>query len=68
VGIPNLQDQLRLVDRQAASASEPDLERWEDLGLLLAELYSQLQQQQQVTVYRFGNRRQVKIRPTRASD
>lgn len=62
VGLPNLQDQIRMVDRLAEKASEPELERWEDLSQLLADLYSQLQQQKQVTVYRFGNRARTKTR------
>lgn len=67
VGLPNLQDQLRMVDRLVAKASEPELERWEDLSELLAELYSQLQQQKQVSVYRIGNRNRTKGRADRVA-
>ena len=62
VGLPNLQDQLRLVDRLARSTSEPEQQHWEDLGELLADLYTQLQRQEQVTVYRFGQRGKAKVR------
>jgi hypothetical protein len=62
VGLPNLQDQIRMVKRLAVTAVEPELARWEDLGQLLSELYSQLQQQRQVTVYRFGNKSCSKVR------
>ena len=60
VGLPNLQDQLRLVDRLCGGADEPELTRWSDLAKLLADLYSQLQHQKQVTVYRFGQRGHLK--------
>lgn len=52
IGLPNLQDQIRMVNRITGTATEPELERWEDIGQLLSELYTQLQQQKQVTVYR----------------
>ena len=54
VGLPNLQDQIRMVNRLSGMAAEPELARWDDLGNLLSELYIQLQHQKQVTVYRFG--------------
>ena len=60
VGLPNLQDQIRMVDRLSGRAVEPDLARWDDLARLLSELYAQLQHQKQVTVYRFGNRGRLK--------
>lgn len=62
VGLPDIQDQLRLVDRQASAASEPELATWKDLGDLLAELYSQLQSQHHVTVHRFSQRSKSKPR------
>lgn len=60
VGLPNIQDQLRLVDRQVSGAREPDLATWKDLGNLLAELYSQLQSRQRVTIHRFSQRSKTK--------
>lgn len=60
VGLPNLQDQIRMVNRLAGASVEPEVERWEDIGQLLSDLYTQLQQQKQVTVYRFGNRNRSK--------
>ncbi|MBI5623426.1 MAG: hypothetical protein HY924_06595 [Elusimicrobia bacterium] len=60
VGLPNLQDQLRMVDRHAGKAPEVELERWEGLRTLLSELYTQLQYQKQVRVYRLGHRSQSK--------
>jgi len=62
VGLPNIQDQLRLVDRLASAASEPELSVWKDLGDMLAELYSQLQSQDHVTVNRLSKRSQSKTR------
>ena len=56
VGLPDLQDQIRLVDRHIGTASQPELARWDDLGKLLSELYTQLQHQRQVTVYRGGGK------------
>ena len=56
VGLPDLQDQIRMVDRLSGTAAEPELGRWGGLGSLLSELYTQLQHQKQVTVYRFGSR------------
>ena len=60
VGLPNLQDQIRMVDRLSGKAAEPALARWDDLARLLSELYTQLQHHKQVTVYRFGNRGRLK--------
>jgi hypothetical protein len=60
VGLPNLQDQLRMVDRHAGRAPEVEAERWEGLRNLLSELYTQLQYQKQVKVYRMGHRGQSK--------
>jgi hypothetical protein len=62
VGLPNLQDQLRLVDRLSRTADEHEVEGWEDLGHLLNDLYTQLQHQKQVTIYRIGNRNRAKTR------
>jgi hypothetical protein len=56
VGLPDIQDQIRLVKRLSATASEPELGRWGDLGNLLFELYTQLQHQKQVTIYRCGSK------------
>jgi len=62
VGLPNLQDQIGMINQVAATASEPDLGRWTDVAELLSDLYSQLQRQKQVTVYRLANKNQVKVR------
>ncbi|MBI4346739.1 MAG: hypothetical protein HY553_07775 [Elusimicrobia bacterium] len=62
IGLPDIQDQLRLVDRQAAAASEPELSTWRGLGELLAELYSQMQSTHHVTVHRFAQRSKSKPR------
>lgn len=67
VGLPNLQDQIRMVDRLAVRAGEPELGHLQDLGRLLSDLYIQLQQQKQVTVYRFGNRNRSKDNSERGS-
>ena len=52
VSLQDIQTQIRMVDRLCATAAEPELGRWTDLGLLLSELYAQLQHQKQVTVHR----------------
>lgn len=62
VGLPNLQDQIRTVNRITGTATEPELERWEDIGQLLSELYAQLQRQKQVTVYRLAIKNRRKTR------
>ncbi|MFA6091492.1 MAG: hypothetical protein WCU88_00690 [Elusimicrobiota bacterium] len=56
VGLPDIQDQIRLIHRLCATSSEPELRRWEDLGNLLYELYAQLQHKKQVTIFRFGSK------------
>ena len=60
VGLPNLQDQIRMVNRLSVNASEPELQRLKDLGHLLSELYTQLQNQKQVTVRRVGGKNMSK--------
>lgn len=60
VGLPNIQDQIRMINRAAAKATEQEQERWEDVKNLLAELYSQLQRQDRVTVYRHAKRGSAK--------
>jgi hypothetical protein len=60
VGLPDIQDQLRLVNRVCAKADEHAAPHWAGLGLLLEELYVQLQHQKQVTVYRLGNKSRSK--------
>ena len=60
VGLPDIQDQLRMVNRFCAKADEHEAPRWADLGLLLEELYVQLQHKKQVTVYRLGNKSRSK--------
>lgn len=52
VGLPNIQDQIRMINRAAGTATEQEQERWEDIKTLLGELYAQLQRQEKVTVYR----------------
>ena len=52
VGLPDLQHQIRMVNRLTSAASEPELQRMKDLGHLLCELYAQLQHQKHVLVYR----------------
>jgi hypothetical protein len=56
VGLPDIQNQIRLVKRASITASEPELGRWDELGNLLCELYTQLQHQKQVTIYRFAGK------------
>lgn len=51
-----------MVDRHAGRAPEVEQERWEGLRNLLSELYTQLQYQKQVKVYRLGHRSQSKPR------
>lgn len=65
VGLPNLQDQIGMINRVTDTASDLELERWEDMRELLSELYSQLQRQKQVTVYRLANKKESKTRTSR---
>jgi hypothetical protein len=60
VGLPDIQDQLRMVNRACGKADEHEAPHWAGLGLLLEELYVQLQHQKQVTVYRLGNKSRSK--------
>lgn len=68
VGLPNIQDQIRMINRAAGTATEQEQERWADVKDLLAELYAQLQRQDRVTVYRVGKRDQHKARVGRGAD
>ena len=56
VGLPNIQDHIRMVNRISATAAEQESGRWDGLGNLLCELYAQLQHKKQVTIYRCGNK------------
>ncbi|MBI5209952.1 MAG: hypothetical protein HY927_08270 [Elusimicrobia bacterium] len=67
VGLPNLQDNIRMVRRLSNAAAESEQTRWTDLEDLLSELYTQLQHQKQVTVYRFGSRDRYKTAAGRDS-
>ena len=67
IGLPNLQDQIRLVDRLAVNADEAQLERLRVLGHFLAELYAQLQQQKQVTFLRFSAKSRLRTSEDRKS-
>jgi hypothetical protein len=65
VGLPDIQDQIRLVNRVSASSSEPEAGRWDGLGNLLCELYAQLQHKKQVTVFRFGSKSESRPKTAR---
>ena len=56
IGLPDIQDQIRLVHKLCAAADDRDLDRLNDLGNLLYDLYTQLQHKKQVTIYRFANK------------
>ncbi len=56
VSLPDIQDQTRLINRAASTATEQEQGRWEDLKTLLGELYAQLQRQDRVTVHRLAKR------------
>jgi hypothetical protein len=56
VGLPDIQDHIRMVRRLSAAAAEPEQGRWDGLGDLLCELYAQLQHKKQVTIFRFGSK------------
>ncbi|HAH05730.1 MAG TPA: hypothetical protein DCM05_04255 [Elusimicrobia bacterium] len=60
VGLPDIQDQLRLVNRSRDKADEHEAPRWASLGLLLEELYVQLEHQKKVVVYRLTNKSRSK--------
>lgn len=56
LGLPDIQKQLRLVDKLAMDAGDIERDPLENLGKLLSELYAQLQHHKQVTIYRFGSK------------
>ncbi len=56
VALPNIQDQIRMINRAANTATEQDQGRWEDVKNLLGELYAQLQRQDRVMVFRLAKR------------
>ena len=60
LGLPDIQKQLLLVRRMTNQAGDMERESLENLGELLSELYSQLQHQKQVTLYRFGSKSRSK--------
>ena len=65
VGLPNLQDQIGMINKVSNLANDVDSVRWEDMKDLLSELYSQLQKKKQVTVFRLNNRNETKLRPNK---
>lgn len=52
IGLPDLQHQIRMINKLSANASEPELQRMKELAHMLCELYAQLQHQKQVLVFR----------------
>ncbi len=60
LGLPDIRKQLLLVNRLAHQAGDMERDPLENLGNLLSELYSQLQHQKQVTIYRFGSKTRSK--------
>jgi hypothetical protein len=60
LGLPDIQEQLRVIDHLTRKASDNDRRHLEDLGTLLSEFYSQLQHQKQITIYRFTSRTKSK--------
>jgi hypothetical protein len=62
VGLPNLQDQIGMINRVSNMADEVDAVRWADMKDLLSELYSQLQRKKQVTVFRLDKKTETKLR------
>lgn len=55
-GIPDIQKQLLLIDRLAARAPDVERETLDGLAGFLSELYSQLQHQKSVRVYRLASK------------
>lgn len=60
LGLPDIQKQLRLVDKLTLDAGDIERDPLENLGKLLSELYAQLQHHKQVTIYRFGSKSRSK--------
>ena len=60
LGLPDIQKQLRLIDKLALDAGDIERDPLENLGKLLSELYAQLQHHKQVTIYRFGSKSRSK--------
>ena len=62
VSLPDLQDQIRLVNRVSGTATEPELEVWEEIGQLLSDIYVELQGKREVILHRphYRHNRQAK--------
>ncbi len=61
VGLPDIQDQIRLIDRLSRNAADDgDRGRLKDLAELLSEVYAQFQHRKQITIHRFLSRTQSK--------
>ncbi len=60
LGLPDIQRQLMLVNRMVLNAGDHEKQALEDLSLMLAEFYSQLQHQKQITIYRFAAKTRAK--------
>lgn len=60
LGLPDIQKQLLLVNRLVGQAGDTERDPLENLGDFLSELYTQLQHQKQVTIYRFGSKTRSK--------
>jgi len=56
LGLPDIQDQLRVIDRLLARATDSDRDHLASLGNMLSEFYAQLQHQKRITIYRFGSK------------
>lgn len=60
LGMPDIQDQLLLIDRLVAKASDSERKPLENLGEFLSDLYSQFQHRKSLTIYRFGSKSRTK--------
>lgn len=57
IGVPALQKQLLLIDKIAAKADDLEFQSLSELATFLADLFSRLQRQKTVTLYRVGRTR-----------
>ena len=60
LGMPDIQDQLLLIDRLAAKASDVERKPLENLQAFLSDLYSQFQNKKSITIYRFVSKHRAK--------
>ncbi len=55
IRLSDLQDQIRLLDRMIKTATEPDLEIWQNLAQMQSDVYSKLHHNKEISILRVKN-------------